>query len=77
VFESVMIANRGELTRRVIRPTTRMGVRTIAVHSEAATHLPYVREAASSPTGITIRRSSRGCDDEHDDGAVPAPIAGP
>jgi acetyl-CoA carboxylase biotin carboxyl carrier protein len=77
VFESVMIVNRGEIAQRVIRTATRMGIRTIAVHSAADTQLPYVREAASSPAGITMRRSSRGCDDEHDDGAAPALIAGP
>ena len=45
VFESVLIANRGEIARRVIRTAGRMGIATIAVHSEADTDLPYVREA--------------------------------
>ncbi len=40
-----MIANRGEIARRVIRTAARMGIRTIAVHSDADTQLPYVREA--------------------------------
>jgi acetyl-CoA carboxylase biotin carboxylase subunit len=45
VFESVLIADRGEIARRVIRTASRMGIRTIAVHSEADAALPYVGEA--------------------------------
>jgi acetyl/propionyl-CoA carboxylase alpha subunit len=40
-----MIANRGEVARRVISTASRMGIRTIAAHSEAETHLPYLGEA--------------------------------
>lgn len=45
MFESLLVANRGEIARRVIRTAARMGVRTIAVYSEADATLPYVREA--------------------------------
>jgi acetyl-CoA carboxylase biotin carboxylase subunit len=45
VFESLLVANRGEIARRVLRTATGMGLRTIAVHSEADTGLPFVREA--------------------------------
>jgi acetyl-CoA carboxylase biotin carboxylase subunit len=45
VFSSVLIANRGEIARRVIRTARRMGIKAIAVYSDADQSLPYVREA--------------------------------
>jgi acetyl-CoA carboxylase, biotin carboxylase subunit len=45
VPESVLVANRGEIARRVIRTATRMGIRTIAVYSDADADLPFVAEA--------------------------------
>ena len=45
MIESVLVANRGEIARRVIRTARRMGIRAIAVYSEADGGLPYVREA--------------------------------
>ncbi len=45
MFESVLVANRGEIARRVIRTAQRIGLRAVAVYSEADEELPYVREA--------------------------------
>jgi acetyl/propionyl-CoA carboxylase alpha subunit len=45
MIDSVLIANRGEIARRIIRTASRLGVRTIAVYSEADAAAPHVAEA--------------------------------
>ena len=45
MFGSLLIANRGEIARRIIRTARRLGLRTIAVYSEADAGAPHVREA--------------------------------
>src|SRR6266571_4606799 len=45
MLDSVLVANRGEIARRVIRTARRMGIRAVAVYSDADAELPYVREA--------------------------------
>ncbi|MBY4610567.1 acetyl/propionyl/methylcrotonyl-CoA carboxylase subunit alpha [Rhizobium sp. 9T] len=45
MMESLLIANRGEIARRIIRTAKILGIRTIAVYSEADAGLPFVREA--------------------------------
>ena len=45
MFERVLIANRGEIACRIIRTCRQMGIRTIAVYSEADATAQHVRQA--------------------------------
>ncbi|GIH92669.1 acetyl/propionyl/methylcrotonyl-CoA carboxylase subunit alpha [Planobispora siamensis] len=45
MFHTVLIANRGEIALRIIRTLRRLGVRSVAVHSDADAGAPHVREA--------------------------------
>ena len=42
---TLLVANRGEIARRIFRTARRMGLRTVAVYSDADIRLPFVREA--------------------------------
>jgi len=45
MIDSLLIANRGEIARRIIRTAKRLGIRSIAVYSEADAGMPFVTEA--------------------------------
>lgn len=45
MFDTILIANRGEIAARVIRTAQQMGIRTIAVYSEADAGSPHVEAA--------------------------------
>lgn len=45
MFNKILIANRGEVARRIIRTCRRMGIATVAVYSEADAETPFVEEA--------------------------------
>jgi len=44
-MKKLLIANRGEIACRIIRTARRMGIATVAVHSDADAHAPHVRAA--------------------------------
>ena len=45
MFTKILIANRGEIACRVIRTARRMGIKTVAVYSDADARAPHVRMA--------------------------------
>ena len=65
MFRKILIANRGEIACRIIRTARRMGVRTVAVHSDAdanALHVEMADEAVHigpSPVGESYLRGDR------------------
>jgi acetyl-CoA/propionyl-CoA carboxylase biotin carboxyl carrier protein len=48
VFARVLVANRGEIARRVIRTLDRLGIGSVAVYTAADRRAPFVREAEHS-----------------------------
>ncbi|WP_035855560.1 urea carboxylase [Cryptosporangium arvum] len=44
-FDTLLIANRGEIARRIVRSARALGMRTVAVFSDADRAAPHVREA--------------------------------
>ncbi len=48
MLESVLVANRGEIARRILRAARALGVRSVAVYSDADADWPHAREADQS-----------------------------
>ncbi len=44
-IQRLLVANRGEIARRVFATCRRLGIETVAVHADADAGLPFVREA--------------------------------
>ena len=42
MFKKILIANRGEIACRVIRTAKKMGIKTVAVYSDADARAPHV-----------------------------------
>ena len=47
-FSSLLVANRGEIASRIFKTAKKMGLKTIAIYTEADRHSPYVNDADSS-----------------------------
>ena len=45
MIKRLLIANRGEIARRIIRTCRANGIETVAIYSDADVNLPHVREA--------------------------------
>ena len=48
MFSKILIANRGEIACRVIRTAKAMGIKTVAVYSDADARAPHVKMADES-----------------------------
>src|SRR5436189_5920810 len=65
MFKKILIANRGEIALRVIRACREMGIRSVAVYSDADARAPHVREAdeavhiGASPSAESYLRGER------------------
>jgi len=42
---SILVANRGEIARRVMRTARHMGIQTVAVYADGDRDAPFVKEA--------------------------------
>ena len=48
MFNKILIANRGEIAARIIRTCKKMGIKTVAIYSEADLNSPHVKMADES-----------------------------
>lgn len=47
-MKKILIANRGEIASRIIKTCRKLSIQTVAVHSEADAHMPFVKLADES-----------------------------
>lgn len=64
MFQRVLVANRGEIARRIIRSLHKLGIESVAVYSEADKDAMYLKEASKSICiGPSIAKESYLCED--------------
>ena len=61
MFKKILIANRGEIACRVIRTARRMGIKTVAVYSDADARAPHVKMADEAVRLGPPPATRRGC----------------
>ena len=73
MFEKILVANRGEIACRVIRSARNMGIKTVAVYSDADRHALHVQMAdeavhlgppPSTQSYLAIEKIVRACAEE-------------
>lgn len=64
MFRKILVANRGEIARRIIKTLNILGIKSVAVFSEADSEASYLREASESICiGPALARESYLCED--------------
>ena len=54
MIESLLVANRGEIACRIFRTARRLGLRTIAVFSDADAGARHVRPGVLAPAAVSV-----------------------
>ena len=61
MIQKLLVANRGEIARRVFATCRALGIGTVAVHSDADADAPFVAEADRPSACRGTRRDRRTC----------------